>query len=84
VGAEAGYRMRSGLLLVLGDAGPMLGAGMGGGTLLVAGSIASSASAIEEDRLRDADRLRMSLLLLKVGLEVKPSKLRVFRSVHAP
>lgn len=82
VGLQAAFEMRSGNLIVGGDAGPMLGLGAKGGTIYVSGKVSSVASSVEEDRMRDADRLKLSLLLLKAGLEFPSTSWRVFRVVN--
>ena len=82
VGAQAGYRMRSGILVIGGDAGPELGAQLLGGRIYIRGKADSLTSDIEECRLREPDRLILSLLLMKAGL--KASTLKEFRVYRSP
>jgi formylmethanofuran dehydrogenase subunit C len=79
VGEQAGFQMQSGNLIIAGDTGSLLGLGATGGTIYVRGKPASVASNIEEDRMREADRLRLSLLLLKSGIDLKSAVWKVFR-----
>ena len=81
-GAQAGYRMRSGILVIGGDAGPELGAQFQGGRIYIRGQAESLTSDIEECRLREPDRLILSLLLMKAGL--KASALKEFRVYRSP
>jgi glutamate synthase domain-containing protein 3 len=81
VGAQAGYRMRSGILVIGGNAGPDLGAQFVGGRIYIRGQAQSMSPDIEECRLREPDRLILSLLLMKAGLKASTLKeFRVFRS----
>jgi formylmethanofuran dehydrogenase subunit C len=82
VGAQAGYRMRSGILVIGGDAGPELGTQFMGGRIYIRGQAVSISKDIEECRLREPDRLILSLLLLKAGL--KASTLKEFRVYRSP
>jgi len=82
VGAQAGYRMRSGILVIGGDAGPELGAQFVGGRIYIRGRAESLTADIEECRLREPDRLILSLLLMKAGL--KASTLKEFRVYRSP
>jgi glutamate synthase domain-containing protein 3 len=82
VGAQAGYRMRSGILVIGGDAGPELGYQFLGGRIYIRGQAQSMTSDIEQCRLREPDRLILSLLLMKAGL--KASTLKEFRVYRSP
>lgn len=82
VGAQAGYRMQSGILVIGGDAGPNLGAQFSGGRIYLRGKAQSLTPDIEECRLREPDRLVLSLLLMKAGL--KASALKEFRVYRSP
>ncbi len=81
VGLQAAFEMRSGTIIIGGSVGPMLGLGAKGGTIYVNGKVSTVAPDVEEDRMRDADRLKLSLLLLKGGLELSSTSWRVFRAV---
>lgn len=74
VGACAGYGMRSGSLVVGGTAGEAMGQGMRGGTIYLRGEAASISEEIEEQRLREPDRLKLGLLLLKAGIKTTAGK----------
>jgi hypothetical protein len=74
--------MRSGILVIGGDAGPELGAQFQGGRIYIRGQAESLTSDIEECRLREPDRLILSLLLMKAGL--KASALKEFRVYRSP
>jgi formylmethanofuran dehydrogenase subunit C len=80
VGSQAGFEMRSGSIIIFGSTGALLGLGARGGTIYVGGEVESISANLEEDRIREADRLRLSLLLLKAGIEKKPASWKVFRS----
>ena len=85
VGAQAGFRMRSGNLVIGGDAGPELGHQLIGGRIYIRGQADSLAPDIEECRLREPDRLKLSLLLMKAGIKASALKeFRVFRSPNEP
>ncbi len=79
VGSQAAMGMIEGTLLVLGSAGPQLGHAMQGGTIYTGGEVTSIAPHLEEVRFKDADRLRVSLLFLKAGVENENRPLRVWR-----
>jgi methylamine---glutamate N-methyltransferase subunit B len=81
VGSQAGFEMQSGTIIIFGSAGSMLGLDARGGTIYVGGEVESTSANLEEDRIREADRLRLSLLLLKAGIETKPASWKVFRVV---
>jgi glutamate synthase domain-containing protein 3 len=82
VGSHAGYRMESGTLVIGGNAGPNLGAQMRGGSIYIRGEAQSISSDIEEARLREPDRLKLSLLLMKAG--IRASALKEFRVYRKP
>jgi len=82
VGSHAGYRMESGTLVIGGNAGPNLGAQMRGGSIYIRGEAQSISSDIEEARLRDPDRLKLSFLLMKAG--IRASALKEFRVYRKP
>jgi formylmethanofuran dehydrogenase subunit C len=82
VGQQAGFRMRSGTLVIGGDAGPGLGHQLTGGRIYIRGEAKDITPDLEECRLREPDRLKLSLLLLKAGL--KASALKEFRVYRSP
>ncbi len=82
VGRLAGYGMRSGTLVIGANAGPMLGHGLRGGTIYLRGDSESTCPDIEEQRLREPDRLKIGLLLLKAGIKSTGKDFRVFRAAE--
>ena len=80
VGAEAAFGMSGGTLVLGNSAGEDLGAGMTGGTIFVRGTVKSLAPGIRENRLKDADTMRLSLLLARVGIRAAAKEFRVYRS----
>jgi methylamine---glutamate N-methyltransferase subunit B len=81
VEAQAGFEMQSGSIIIFGSVGAMLGQGARSGTIYVAGEVESVSENVEEDRIREADKLRLSLLLLKASIESKPTHWKVFRVI---
>jgi len=80
VGAEAGFRMQQGTIIIGGNAGEQLGKRLQGGTIYLRGDAVSISADIEEQRLREPDRLKLGLLLLKAGIKTPSGKdFRVFR-----
>lgn len=83
VGKRAGYRMRGGNLVIGGNAGTDLGHQLIGGTIYLRGDAESISAEIEECRLREPDRLKLGLLLMKAGIKASAIKeFRVYRSVN--
>jgi formylmethanofuran dehydrogenase subunit C len=79
-GMLAGLDMRQGTLIIGGFAGEGLGTGMRGGTIFLRGDAPNISSDIEEHRLREPDRLKLGLLLLKAGIKTTVGReFRVFR-----
>jgi glutamate synthase domain-containing protein 3 len=79
-GADVGFGMRSGTIIIGGSAGPNLGRGMRGGTIYVRGEATDVCSDIEEVRMREPDRLKLGLLLMKSGIKSSSGKeFRVYR-----
>ena len=76
----AGIGMQSGTLVVTGSAGQHLGHGMSGGTIYLRGEAASISPDIEEQRLREPDRLKIGLMMLKSNITGAGKEFRVFRS----
>jgi methylamine---glutamate N-methyltransferase subunit B len=80
-GDFAGKGMLQGTLIIGGSAGDGLGKGMRGGVIFLRGDASGISSDIEEHRLREPDRLKIGLLLLKAGIKSSGGKeFRVFRS----
>jgi methylamine---glutamate N-methyltransferase subunit B len=84
VGLQAGFAMQSGAILIGGNAGKGLGFRIAGGTIYLRGDAESLSPDVEEHRLREPDKLKISLLMLKAGLQASNKEFRVYRSVHAP
>ena len=82
VGCYAGLGMQSGTLVLCGAAGTQLGQGMCGGTIYIRGEAESISPAIEEQRLREPDRLKIGMLLLKSNIKSAGKEFRVFRPVR--
>lgn len=78
-GPQLGCGMNSGTILVGGSAGSQLGKGMVGGMLFVRGEVESLAPGVEEMRLKEADRFRIGLLLLKAGVSLSSQEFRGYR-----
>jgi methylamine---glutamate N-methyltransferase subunit B len=79
VGSQAAYAMRSGSLIIGGTAGPELGKGMLGGVIYIRGESASVAEHLHEVRMREPDRMRLALILLKAGVKSTGREFRVLR-----
>lgn len=82
VASLAGLGMRAGTLIIGGNAGEELGKGMTGGTIYLRGEPASLSDDIEEVRIKESDKLKIGLLLLKAGIKAAGKDFKVFRSVH--
>jgi len=80
VGSEAALGMTGGTLVLGNSVGEHLGAGMTGGTIFVRGTIKSLASGIRENRLKDSDTMRLSLLLARAGIRAAAKEFRVYRA----
>jgi glutamate synthase domain-containing protein 3 len=74
--------MQSGTLVIGGNAGENLGHQLRGGSIYIRGEAKSISPDIEEARLREPDRLKLSLLLMKAG--IKASALKEFRVYRTP
>lgn len=79
VGSLAGLGMREGSLVIGGNAGADLGRGMRAGTIYLRGDAESISPDIEEVRMREPDRLKIGLLMLKAGIKSAGKEFRVFR-----
>jgi glutamate synthase domain-containing protein 3 len=78
----AGLGMQSGSIVVGGNAGHHLGKAMRGGTIYLRGEAESVSEDVEERRLREPDRLKIGLLMLKAGIKITGKEFRVFRPVQ--
>jgi len=83
VGSHAGLGMHGGCLIVGGNAGQHMGHRMRTGTIYLRGEAQSVSPDIEEVRLREPDRLKIGLLMLKAGIKSTGKEFRVYRPIHA-
>ncbi len=79
VGARAAMAMRNGNLVLGNDAGHDLGLDATGGTIYLRGSAASVSSSIKEVRMREADAMRLGLLLVRAGIKAATKDFRIYR-----
>ena len=79
VGARAGQAMRSGNLILGSDAGPDLGLDATGGTIYLRGDAASIADGMREAKMKDADSMRLGLLLVRAGIRAATKEFRIYR-----
>ncbi len=79
VGQQAGYAMRSGTLVLGNGAGKGLGEAMTGGEIYVRGEVSSKPDSLRQERMRDADSLRLTLFLARAGIKATPGEFKVFR-----
>ncbi|QDV26589.1 hypothetical protein [Aureliella helgolandensis] len=80
VGNRAGVAMQSGTLVLGNGAGDELGLGMQGGVIYVRGEVKSIAECVRGVRLKDADALRLSLLLARAGIKSDGKDFKAFRA----
>ncbi len=80
VGSHAALEMRSGTLVLGNGAGENLGMGMTGGVIYVRGEVKSKCPGLRSVRMKDADSMRLSLLLARSGIKANASDFKVFRS----
>jgi methylamine---glutamate N-methyltransferase subunit B len=78
-GARLGQGMSSGTIVIGGNAGSEMGHGMTGGSIFLRGEAESISPQLEECRLREPDRLKIGLLLLKSGIKSTGKEFRLFR-----
>ncbi len=81
VGDEAGLGMTSGALVLGKSTGDQLGLGMTGGTIYVRGAVKSLADGIREQRMKDSDTMRLSLLLARAGVRAASKEFRAYRAI---
>jgi methylamine---glutamate N-methyltransferase subunit B len=79
VGSHAAMNMRSGTLVIGGSAGKDLGIGMTGGTIFMRGEADSVGDHLEMVRMKEPDRFRISLLMLKAGIKTSGADFRVYK-----
>lgn len=79
VGDRAGWCMRGGTLLLGNGAGEELGAGMTGGVIYVRGEVKSKSNAVRLERFKEADSLRLSLLLARAGIKASGADFKIYR-----
>lgn len=79
VGDEAGFGMTEGTLVLGKSAGEKLGMGMTGGTIYVRGAIKSLSTDVRENRMKDSDTMRLSLLLARAGIRAAAKEFRAYR-----
>ena len=80
-GNSAASGMRSGILVLGNGAGDNLGQGMSGGMIYVRGAIGSLAPGVEPVRMKEADSLRLGLLLARAGLKSTIDRFQAFRAL---
>jgi formylmethanofuran dehydrogenase subunit C len=76
----AGLGLQSGTLIICGNAGKEMGKGLRGGTIYLRGDVESISPEIEEVRLREPDKLKIGMIMLKSGLNATGKEFRVYRS----
>ena len=75
--------MQDGCVVIGGNTGRELGQGMRGGTIYLRGDAQSISPDIEEIRVREQDRLKIGLLMIKAGIKSAGKEFRMYRSVHS-
>ena len=79
VGDEAGAFMSQGDLVLANGAGDNLGIGMTGGAIYLRGEARSVAPDLRVERMRDADSMRLSLLLARAGVRGDIKEFKLYR-----
>ncbi len=79
-GRSAGFGMANGTLVLGNGAGENLGDRMSGGVIYVRGEVASVSTDVKSARLKDADTMRISLLLARVGIKSDGKESKAYRS----
>jgi glutamate synthase domain-containing protein 3 len=72
--------MNSGTLVLGNGCGENLGQGMTGGAIYVRGEVGSVADNVQSGRLKEADTIRLSLMLVRAGIKTTYEKFQVFRA----
>ena len=83
VGDEAGFGMKDGILILGNGAGEGVGTGMTGGTLFVRGDVGSVSEGLKKIRMKEADSLRLSLLLARSGIKGNVKEFTIYRPRQA-
>lgn len=78
VGDAAGAAMRGGVLVLANGAGEQLGKDMKGGVIFLRGQAKSVADEARLVRIKDADALRLSLLLARAGISGDAKEFRLY------
>ena len=78
-GDGAASQMRDGVLVLGNGAGKNTGLGMEGGTLYIRGEVQSLAEGVRPIRMKDADTLRLSLLLARAGVKGGVKEFKAYR-----
>lgn len=81
-GLAAGAAMRSGTLVLGNGTGEMLGQGMTGGVIFARGTVAGLGEGVRAVPIKDADSLRLGLLLARAGLKTQLSEFKAFRPLR--
>lgn len=81
-GSLCGLGMQSGSIVIGGNAGEEMGKGMRGGIIYLRGDARSISPDIEEVRMREPDKLKIGLLMLKAGIKATGKEFKVFRPAH--
>lgn len=79
-GNGVGANMNSGTLVLGNGCGESLGQGMTGGAIYVRGEVGSVADSVQSGRLKEADTIRLSLMLARAGIKTTYEKFQVFRA----
>jgi glutamate synthase domain-containing protein 3 len=79
-GHGVGVNMSSGALVLGNGCGDNLGQGMTGGAIYVRGEVGSTAENVQVGRLKEADTIRLSLMLVRAGIKTTLEKFQVFRA----
>lgn len=74
--------MQDGCVVIGGNVGQELGRGMRGGTIYLRGEAESISPDIEEIRVREPDRLKIGLLMIKAGIKSAGKEFRMYRTAH--
>jgi glutamate synthase domain-containing protein 3 len=73
-------RMSGGTLVLGNGCGENLGEGMTGGIIYVRGEVGSVAPNVQASRLKEAETIRLSLMLVRAGIKTTYEKFQVYRA----
>lgn len=79
VGARAAWGMRAGNIILGSDAGSDVGLNCTGGSIFIRGEPVSMADHMRQDRMREADSVRLGLLLVRAGIKGTAREFRLYR-----